>query len=92
MINVLGQLKIENYDKWKPFFDERSTMRKEAGCKEAILFRNSDDPNDVLILFKWDNKENARKYMESESLKKFLKNAGADIVKIKYLDEMAKTI
>ncbi len=92
MINVLGQLKVESYDKWKPAFDERSTMRKEAGSKEAILFRNSDDPNDVMILFKWDNKENAQKYLESESIKKLLKNIGVDIVKITYLDEAAKTI
>ncbi len=92
MIHVIGDLKVENYDKWKPVFNERSTTRKEQGAKEAILFRNSDDPHDVEILFKWDNKENAKRYMESESVKKALRNVGARIEKVTYLDEMEKTI
>ena len=92
MIYVIGDLKVENYDKWKPVFNERSTARKENGGYEARLFRNSDDPHDVEILFKWDNKENAKKYMESESVQKTLKNAGAKIERVTYLDEIEKTI
>jgi heme-degrading monooxygenase HmoA len=87
--NVLARLKVESYDKWKPVFDERKTIRKEKGSKEeeALLFRNSDDQNEALILFEWDNKENARKYMESDELRKGLQNAGAEIINITYLDE-----
>ena len=91
MVYVIGQLKLESYDKWKPVFNERSSARKEAGSKEARLFRNSDDQNEVSILFKWDNKENAKKYMESANLQKTLQNAGAKIIKITYLDEIEKT-
>ncbi len=92
MIYVIGDLKVENFDKWKPVFNERSTARKENGGYEARLFRNSDDPHDVEILFKWDNKENAKKYMESGSVKKVLKEAGAKIERVTYLDEIEKTI
>jgi quinol monooxygenase YgiN len=92
MIYLIGELKVENYDKWKPVFNERSTARKENGEEEARLFRNSDDPHDVEILFKWDNKENAKKYMESKSVQKVLKNAGAKIERVTYLDEIEKTI
>lgn len=92
MIYVIGDLKVENYDKWKPVFNERSTTRKEQGSKEAILFRNSDDPHDVEILFKWDNKENAKRYMESDSVQKSLRNVGARIEKVTYLDEIEKTV
>ena len=92
MVYVLAQLKVENYETWKTFFNKRSDTRKESGAKEAHLFRNSDDPNDVLILFIWDTKENARKYMESENLRKYLKNAGSEIKKITYLDEQETSI
>ena len=92
MIYVIGDLKVENYDKWKPVFNERSTARKENGEQEAQLFRNLDDPHDVEILFKWDNKENAKKYMESKSVQKTLENVGARIEKVTYLDEIEKTI
>lgn len=92
MIYVIAQLKLESYDKWKPLFNERSAMRKENGAKEANLFRNSDDPNEVVILFKWDNKENAKKYVESATLLEALQKAGIKKLKVTYLDEVAKTI
>ena len=92
MVYVLADLKVENYETWKAFFDKRSDTRKGSGAKEAHLFRNSDVPNDVLILFIWDTKGNARKYMESENLRKYLKNAVSEIKNITYLDEQETSI
>jgi len=92
MVYVLAKLKVDSYDRWKTFFEERSATREEMGSKEAHLFRNSDDPHDVVILFDWDSKVNARKYMESEELKQYLQNAGAEIIKITYLDKQEKSI
>jgi heme-degrading monooxygenase HmoA len=92
MVYVLANLKVESYETWKTFFDKRSDTREESGAKEAHLFRNSDDQNEVLILFSWDTKENARKYMESENLRKYLKNAGSEIKNITYLDEQETSI
>ncbi|MDD1763436.1 MAG: antibiotic biosynthesis monooxygenase [Methanobacteriaceae archaeon] len=92
MVYVLGRLKLESYDKWKPLFDERSAIRKESGSKEAHLFLNSDDQNEAVILFKWDSRENAQKYMESAAMLKSLKNIGAEIMSITYLEEIEKTI
>ncbi|MGZ7068534.1 MAG: putative quinol monooxygenase [Methanobacterium sp.] len=92
MIHALAKLKVESYETWKPFFDKRASTREEAGSKEAHLFLNSDNPNEVVILFKWDNKENAQKYMESDNIRKYLKNAGAEIIDITYLDEKETSI
>jgi hypothetical protein len=92
MVHVLAKLKVESYAKWKTFFDKRSTTRKESGSKEAHLFRNSEDQNEVLILFDRDNMKNARKYMESDNLRKYLRNAGSEIMNITYLDEQETSI
>jgi len=92
MVYVLGQLKVENFGKWKSTFDGVSAQRIEAGSKEALVFSNSKDQNEVVILFKWDNMENAEKYFESDFLKKRLKEAGSQITSITYLDEVEKTI
>ena len=51
MVYVLANLKVESYETWKTFFDKRSDTRERSGAKEAHLFRNSDDQNEVLILF-----------------------------------------
>lgn len=92
MVYVLGKLKLESYHKWKPLFDERAVMRQDYGSYEAHLFRNFDDPDEVVILFKWDNFENAHRYFESEALQEALKNVGAKVIEVTYLDEVAKTI
>ena len=91
MVYVIAQLKLESYDKWKPVFDERAAIRKESGSKEARLFRNSNDQNEAVIIFEWDNKENAKKYMESANLQKTLQEAGMKKLKVTYLDEIEKT-
>lgn len=92
MVYVLGKLKLESYSKWKPLFDERAAIRQEYGGYETHLFRNSDDPKEVIIFFKWDNFENAHRYFESEALEESLKNVGAKVIEVTYLDEIAKTI
>ncbi len=61
MVYVIAQLKLESYDKWKPVFDERAAIRKESGSKEARLFRNSNDQNEAVIIFEWDNNGKRKK-------------------------------
>jgi quinol monooxygenase YgiN len=92
MVYVLAKLKVDSYATWKTFFDKRSASREESGSKKAHLFRNFEDPNEVVILFVWESMESARKYMESDDLRKYLKNAGAEIAKITYLDEQEISI
>jgi FMN phosphatase YigB (HAD superfamily) len=92
MVYVLAQLKLVSYPEWKKSFDKRKSTRQEKGSKEAHLFLNSDDHNEALILFDWDNMENARMYMEAEDLREYLKKAGAEIIKITYLDEQETSV
>ncbi len=91
MIHIISRLKLESYENWKSIFHERAAIRKEAGSQEAILFRNSDDPNEALILFQWDNMENAKKYLESALLEKALEKAGAKLTETIYLEKIEKT-
>lgn len=92
MCHVLVKIKVDSYAKWKYAYDKRSTMRKESGFKNALIFRNFEDPNEVVILFDWDNLPNARKYMESDNLRKYLKDADAKIVDISYLSKHETSI
>jgi heme-degrading monooxygenase HmoA len=68
--------KVKDYDKWKSVFDEHSTLRKAGGEKGGTLFRNKDNNGEIFIYLKWDTMENARKFYESEDLKKVMQKAG----------------
>ncbi|WMW21451.1 hypothetical protein RE476_08540 [Methanolobus mangrovi] len=76
MVYVLIKHIVEDFSKWKAGFDEHGSMRKESGSKGGMLFRTSDDPNSLAILFEWDTIENARKFTESPELKKKMEEVG----------------
>lgn len=76
MAYLIVRHQVENFDKWKPLYDEHGAVRKQSGCKNEQLLRDSEDPNDLFILFEWDSIENARRFMQSEDLKQAMQNAG----------------
>lgn len=90
MVYVMAKLKVENFEKWKPIFDERKSLRKDAGSKEAILYRNSEDAKEFVLVFDWENMEKAKEFFTSESLQKVLKKGGAELVETIYLEEIEK--
>ena len=67
---------IKNYSNWKPFFDEHQSTRKKSGSKGGHIYRNSQKPNEVIIMFEWDTLDNARKFAESDDLRKQMEKAG----------------
>jgi heme-degrading monooxygenase HmoA len=92
MVYVLTKLKIPSYGRWKSAFEGRSRIRKETGSEGAIAFRNSYEHEEVVILFRWNNMENARKFFESDLIQNILLDARAKLIKITYLDQIEATI
>jgi heme-degrading monooxygenase HmoA len=89
---MLVRHKIEDYAKWKPNYDQHAATRKASGSKKAHLFRNADDPNELIILFEWDDLGKARNFARSEDLIKTMQKAGV-IGKpdIYFLEKIEKT-
>ena len=76
MPHILVRIKVEDYERWKPGFDELGATREERGSKGGRLFRSADDPNEVVILLEWDNLENAREYAHSNVLREAMQRHG----------------
>jgi heme-degrading monooxygenase HmoA len=91
MPHLLVRHKVKDYAKWKPVFDKHATTRKASGSKGGRLFRNADDPNETVILFEWDNLDKARKFAQSEDLRKVMEEAGvSDKPDVYFLEEVGK--
>jgi quinol monooxygenase YgiN len=81
-----------DYVKWKPVYDQHAATRKDSGSKKAHLFRSSDRPNEIIILFEWDDLTKARNFAQSEDLIKTMQKAGViDKPDIYFLEEIEKT-
>jgi quinol monooxygenase YgiN len=73
---VVGRPKVEDYAKFRRAFDEYGASRKDSGCKSERVFRNADDPNDLVILLEWDDLEKARQFIQSAGLRANMQRAG----------------
>ena len=83
---------VEDYDRWKPVFDENSDIRKDRGSKGAFILRNNNDPNHLVVLTEWENIENAKNFAESEDLKNTMVKAGViGRPAVFYLEEIERT-
>ena len=81
--------KVEDYERWKPVFDEHAATQQHSGSTGRRLFRNADDPNELLILNEFDSLDNARTFGQSQDLKETMQRAGvADQPDVYYLDEI----
>jgi quinol monooxygenase YgiN len=86
---LLVRHKVQDYAKWKPGFDAHGTTRQANGCRGGQLFRNASDPNELVILFEWDDLEKARRFAQSEDLRETMQRVGvADQPDIYFLEEV----
>ena len=88
MSYVMVTHKVADYARWKPIFDADGANRQAGGSKGGQLFRSADDPNEVVLLFEWDQ-EQARQYSQREDVREKMQEAGVlDPPEISFLEEI----
>ena len=76
MMHMLLRHKVADFAKWKPIYDAHLSARQKAELKEEHLFRNADDPNEVLLLFSVEDVDKAKAFTASDDLRQAMQNAG----------------
>lgn len=76
MPTLLIRHKVTDYARWKRVFHEQGAIRWSNGCRGGQVFRNADDPGEMLILLTWDDLMRARLYAQSDELLESMKSAG----------------
>ncbi len=78
MVHVLVRHKVADYNRWKEVFDSHLNTRKHAGETAFRIFHTVDDPREVVLFFDWESIEQARKFMNSDELRKAMQQAGVE--------------
>lgn len=73
---LLIRHRVADYPVWKRVFDEQASTRWSNGCRGGTVFRNTDEPGEMLILLDWDDSRRARLYAQSDELHESMKLAG----------------
>ena len=76
MPHVLVHQRIAEFDRWKEVFDRLGSARAAAGCRSTAVFRNREDPHEVVVLFEFDDLARARRHMGSAELQRAWQDAG----------------
>ena len=73
---VLVRHKVADFSKWKPAYDAHLPARQKAGLKEEHLLRNTDDRNEVILLFEAADVQKAKEFGASSDLREAMQKAG----------------
>jgi quinol monooxygenase YgiN len=76
MIKMFVRHQVADFKKWKIVFDEHDSFRRKAGCIKSEVFTNSQNPNEVLSVLRWESKEHAQKFSQDPGLKEAMAEGG----------------
>ncbi len=84
---------VEDFARWKPYFDSDAGVRKAAGSQGGQLLRSAGNPNDVTIVFRWDSLEHAQQFVQNPALAEIMHQAGVvgrpDIAFLEEVEQVA---
>jgi hypothetical protein len=88
---LLIRCSVADYRAWKAVFDEHESTRLANGAQGLWLFRDADDPRQILLLLTWDDLDRARLFVDSDELREEMTRAGViDQPDIWFLEEVAR--
>ncbi|PHQ57455.1 MAG: cyclase [Lutibacter sp.] len=76
MTFILIKHRVNNYDNWKPIYDESQEMASEKGQLSSRSFQELNDPNLVTVLTEFDSKEHGEQFINSTELMEAMQKAG----------------
>ena len=78
MAGMLVQHKVKDFANWKKVYDSQAALRASSGELSDQIYHNASDPNQLVLVFKWDSVENAQKFAHSPELKAAMEKAGVE--------------
>jgi hypothetical protein len=89
MIYLLLHHEVADYSAWKTVFDSSLDWRTKHGERNCRIFRGVQNPNELTLMFEWENVEKAREFMALDELKTRMSKAGVKSTpRVEYLTEM----
>jgi hypothetical protein len=76
MSYLLVRHKVEDFAKWKIVFDEMEASRKEHGSQGALVLRNADNLQEIVILTEFKELTGSQQYAQSPELREAMQRAG----------------
>ena len=76
MASMIIHHKVRDYAAWRPGYDAHESSRVGAGITHGRVYRNAEDPNDIVIVANVSDPAKARAWTSSDDLKTAMQKAG----------------
>jgi erythromycin esterase-like protein len=76
MATLAVQLTVRDYAEWRPTFDKHKHLRDKAGFKNTQVYRNADDPKEVMVLSEAADVAKAREALANQEIRNAMQEAG----------------
>jgi hypothetical protein len=91
MPHTLVRITIGDFAQWKAVFEEGAALRKAYGSKGLTAYRNSEKPNEVVIVAEYEDLDKARQMFQSAELREIMQRAGVSgPPEVSFLDEVGQ--
>jgi quinol monooxygenase YgiN len=67
--------KLKDYASWKSMLQDKG-LRREKGSKGATVYRNAKKPDEVFLVFEWDDHKSYLDYINLPEVQKALSETG----------------
>jgi hypothetical protein len=89
MVHVLVRHTIADYKIWRGLFDASLDFRHEGGEQSCRIFRDMEKDGEIELLFEWESREKAQRFMNSSEVQARMKQSGVlGTPEVHYLSEM----
>lgn len=75
-MKLIIKRKLNDYDAWKKVVSNLDGLRKEYGSKGLTVHRNAADPNEVYLIFDWDDSKPYTNYTKLPEVQKAVADTG----------------
>ena len=76
MAHTLITHEVTDFTQWKRTFDEAEELRSRSGEQHWQVFQDWDNPKRVTVLTRFQNLEQAQKFLQSEEFRAKIEEAG----------------
>jgi quinol monooxygenase YgiN len=77
MPTLAAQITIGDYKKWRPVFDKYKPLRDKAGLTSVRVYRDADDPQELIVWSETSDTAKAREALSSPEIRNAMQEAGA---------------
>ena len=76
MAYLLGESTVKDFEEWHSSFHDNESYRAEHGEEGYQVFQSPNNPNEIVVLFEWDESKDPQAFFESEEMRERMTEAG----------------